>query len=348
MTTPEQAYNEAADLYNAHRYDEAATVLQRLVTDHPENVEYHHALAICQVNIGQYDAAIINLRGVLAADAGRADDAYTLGCLLQHQGEYHEAEEAFRAVAAVSPSYRDVQQRLAQCAARDGAAVAVPTVVLADLPRVITANGRALPQGLLSARRIVDDYGSGDVGELVQACRQQVRYHLPAMARSITVPVLITLLLVSLPTIVRLLPSAISQPLALPPSGVHLLHVLAELLLVVCCLRAAGTVGWLTIEARCYKINIYQRGVDVSSGVFRRQKRFIWFYQLTEEPQYLQTFATVVCHTASLALHYNDASSTTQDTTLEGIGSPAEVEGLRGYIKFRRLAERGPMKGILT
>ena len=53
-------------------------------------------------------------------------------------------------------------------------------------------------------------------------------------------------------------------------------------------------------------------------------------------------------HTASLQLRYNDTTSTVRDLQLAGIGSPSEVEQIRGYLEARRLAERAPLRGFLT
>ncbi|WP_040787157.1 tetratricopeptide repeat protein [Nocardia pneumoniae] len=102
------------------------------------------------------------------------------------------------------------------------------------------------------------------------------------------------------------------------------------------------------IRTRMYTAQLYDHGMDVSTGVLRRVKQFVWYYQITEPPTYVRKPLNYLTHTASLSVSYNDTASTTRRVELRGIGSPREVEEVRGFLQSRIPPERLPIRGPWT
>lgn len=99
-------------------------------------------------------------------------------------------------------------------------------------------------------------------------------------------------------------------------------------------------------RALLYGADLHEYGMDVRTGVFRRGAQFIWYYQITEPPTYLRNITSYLTRTASLRISYNNTASTTKYTELPDIGTPRQVEEIRGYLQSRippeRLSIRGP------
>jgi hypothetical protein len=193
--------------------------------------------------------------------------------------------------------------------------------------------GHVVP-GPEPVRRLVAEHNLADRGSLTPAglVRQRRRYAAPAIARSTLEAVLATVASALLSTVIDH-PRA-PLVLSLAPAA---LWVRAGIITVVALVRA-----------HLYAVTFHQRGFEVATGILNRRKRFIWYYQLTEEPHYVRTPGMFVTHTASLQISYNDDAHTARRLELAGIGSPREVEAIRSYIELRRLAERSPIRGPLT
>jgi hypothetical protein len=132
------------------------------------------------------------------------------------------------------------------------------------------------------------------------------------------------------------------------PHAATLLRWSATLAVAGMWLRVGGTAAVAAIRAHLYHVSFHERGLEIARGVLHRRKQFIWYYQLTEDPSYTRTPATYLTHTATLRLTYEDTHTTVRVLDLAGIGSPGEVEQLRGYLETRRLAERAAMRGPFT
>jgi membrane protein YdbS with pleckstrin-like domain len=160
--------------------------------------------------------------------------------------------------------------------------------------------------------------------------RQQTRHLAPTVARATLDAVAVTLLT----TIVSRLIDIFDQA-----------GVLAIAFLWV---RVGIKIAAVLARSHRFNISFHERGLDVATGVLHRRKKFIWYYQLTEEATYVRTPVMYLTHTASLQLAYNDTPTTHTYLELTGIGSPSEVERIRAYLETRRLAERIPMHGFFT
>lgn len=355
-------FQRAALLYEAGRFEEASAILARLLDADPSSLDARHALAMCQVKLNRVGEAISNFRWIVEHDPARFDDGRRLGILLQEEGAYRQAAEAFRGVLAVN-NYMDTADRLRHCervsetpssyASSSELVRPGDAGLISPIPEDTTSSTLIVDDiiklGPVPIRKVIDEFNATDRGKHIQDVRQQLRYVLPSVGRVAAEAIAVTLLLILVPVVVYLLPVKLQSQLSELPLGVvDAWKWIALLVILFIWIRAAIKIGALFLQSRLYRISVYQRGMDIATGVFRRRKQYLWYYQISEEPAYVRRPSMFLTNTASLQVKYNNGNSATKSITLAGIGSPREVDNLRADIESRRLAERATMKGFLT
>ncbi|AHH99119.1 hypothetical protein GCM10010174_68810 [Kutzneria viridogrisea] len=313
-------YEQAKALHRDGRTAQARAVLLDLLAEQPGDLGARYALAICLIDLGETPDAQAQLRQVLADHPQHYEAAYQLGCLLQDEEQYEQAAAAFRQVLAVT-DLRDTADRLRRCEAALGGSVPQP------------------PSGPPPVRRLIESSHVASRGQLVMSLRLKARHILPL--RSATAVVLI------------LLAQGLSRPtfsvnriiyIYTGYSTVTLLALVNWLLVGYLVLALLS----LALRARMYTAEIYEYGMDVSSGILRRTRQFVWYYQITEPPTYLRRLSNYLTHTASLVVSYNNTASTTATVQLRGFGSPQRVDEVRSYLESRIPPERLPIRGPWT
>jgi hypothetical protein len=320
-------YEQAKSLHREGRTAQARAVLVDLLADEPGNVGARYALAICLIDLGERQGARDQLRQVLTEYPQHYEAAYHLGRLFQDDGRYNDAAEAFRQVLAVT-ELRDTRERLHRCEAAlgppplDGPATSHD----ADAPAPVT--GIPVAPGPPPVRRMIESAHVADRGEPKRALRLQGRHILPLKSFFFAV------LTFTAPGLAPLVGMTVRLPFLLI-TGVLLLNVLISPVTIM-------------VRTRMYTAQLYEYGMDVSTGVLRRSKQFIWYYQITEPPTYVRTLTSYLTNTASLLVSYNNTASTTVQVELRGIGSAKQADEVRAYLQSRIPPERLPIRGPWT
>jgi hypothetical protein len=320
-------YEHAKALHGQGRVAEASAILADLLADDPGNVGARYAQAISLVDLGRRAEAIEHFRGVLSLLPAHYEAAYRLGCLLQDAGEPIQAAEAFRRVLAVQ-DFRDAASRLRDCEAATRASAAIAAPNLADRDQW-PVGGNPVNPGPAPVRRMIETSHVADPGKLVMTTRLKARHLVP----------LKSFLFAFLGAVVY-----VTQPLHLGVTG-SLPFLLIGLVSLVNLLLSPVTIP---VRSRMNSAKLYEYGMDVSTGVLRRSKQFVWYYQITEPPTYVRGLRSYLVHTASLRVTYNNTASTTAQVELTGIGTPQQVEGVRAYLQSRIPPERLPIRGPWT
>ncbi|OHV39757.1 hypothetical protein BBK14_32860 [Parafrankia soli] len=104
----------------------------------------------------------------------------------------------------------------------------------------------------------------------------------------------------------------------------------------------------ILVKSRTNGADFYEYGVEIKSGFVRRSIQFVWYYQITEAPTYVRSFADYFTNTASLRIHYNPSATTVERVEIAGFGSPDEVKWIGGYLESRVPPERIVIRGPWT
>ena len=105
-----QAYNTGAALFQAGRFDEAATVYRRLIDENPDiatphAATLHGALGLCLRSAGRPDEAMEPLRQALRLKPNHLDALNALGGILLDRRNIDHALIAFRELVKLKPDY---------------------------------------------------------------------------------------------------------------------------------------------------------------------------------------------------------------------------------------------------
>lgn len=94
MATVDQLYDEAIDLQQAGKLDEAVGKLERLLVEHPDYALAHAALGVFYGKLGRQDEAIEHARRVCEFEPDDAFSFMALSMICQRAGRTAEAEQA--------------------------------------------------------------------------------------------------------------------------------------------------------------------------------------------------------------------------------------------------------------
>ncbi|WP_309116121.1 tetratricopeptide repeat protein [Saccharothrix sp.] len=365
-----EGYRRAFELFRQGRYADAETVLAPLARAHADDPDVVQALANCHAQLGRYEEAIAGLRRVIALDPTRLADARKLGVILEQVGDYTEAARVYRSILEVE-DYGDVAARLhgiesaaapttpagptpngdlatpALAPNRDVVARDPGPVAATPPPETValrTADGVLVP-GAAPIQRVVGRFNTTDRGKPHLATHQVIRYRVLTASGAVARAVLVSLVPLAVDALRGELDEKIRADTAV---AFDFLAVALPYVILAMWLWAAIKVVRSVLYAMRYQVVVFERGIDVAEGLLRRSRRFVWYYQLTEEPAYERTALMALMNVASLSFIYNDASSTTKHVVLEAIGTEETVEALRRYIEERRLVERISIRGIVS
>jgi predicted Zn-dependent protease len=94
MPTVDQLYDEAIDLQQAGKLDEAIGKLESLVAEHPEYALAHSALSVFYGKLGRTDESLEQAKKVCELDPDDPFSFMALSLTCQKAGRLAEAEEA--------------------------------------------------------------------------------------------------------------------------------------------------------------------------------------------------------------------------------------------------------------
>jgi Flp pilus assembly protein TadD len=94
MPTVDQLYDEAIDLQQAGKVDEAVAKLESLTAEHPEFALSHAALSVFYGKMGRQDEAVEHAKKVCELDPDDPFSFMAMSMICQRAGRLPEAEEA--------------------------------------------------------------------------------------------------------------------------------------------------------------------------------------------------------------------------------------------------------------
>jgi thioredoxin-like negative regulator of GroEL len=109
--TPQDSLKEALKLYEAGKYNEAATALDSVLAKHPANDTAMFYLAMSHLNMERYSRALEILTPMTTMDSSafKMESTWYLGlCYLKVENGLAKAKEIFGNLAA-NPDYKDRQ-----------------------------------------------------------------------------------------------------------------------------------------------------------------------------------------------------------------------------------------------
>ncbi|MEU2256817.1 tetratricopeptide repeat protein [Nocardia xishanensis] len=277
------------------------------------------------------------LTALLAERPGDIGALYALAVCQIDMGERGHARENLRRIAGAHPDHYGAHYQLGRLSQDEGdlraAAVHYRQVLAvneyADAAARLAQCERAT--AVPPVRKMIEQSYVADRGNLVHSLRLKARHILPLGSIAGVLLALVT---------VRFLDT-------MTRAGLEVAYPLVLIVLALL-LNVALSPITIYIRTRMYTAQLYDYGMDVSAGVFRRSKQFVWYYQITEPPTYVRRPANYLTHTASLIVSYNDTAATTVRVQLRGFGSPRQVDQIRSYLQSRIPSERLPIRGPWT
>ena len=94
MPTIDQLYDEAIDLQQAGKLDEAVGRLESLIVDHPDYALGHAALSVFYGKLGRYDEAVEHAQRVCDLEPNDPFSFMAMSLICQQAGRIAEAEQA--------------------------------------------------------------------------------------------------------------------------------------------------------------------------------------------------------------------------------------------------------------
>jgi Flp pilus assembly protein TadD len=94
MPTVEQLYDEAIELQQAGKLDEAVGKLQGLLAENPDHALAHAALSVFCGKLGRQDDAVEHAQRVCQIEPDDPFSFMAMSLICQRAGRIHEAEQA--------------------------------------------------------------------------------------------------------------------------------------------------------------------------------------------------------------------------------------------------------------
>jgi tetratricopeptide (TPR) repeat protein len=105
--------NLATVLQALHRPSQAEPHFEAYLKARPDQQDVRMQLATLQFDLSRYDAALLNVNGVLASEPRRTDALYLRGMLCKIQGRNGEAIDAFRTALEAEPGFHRARYQMA-------------------------------------------------------------------------------------------------------------------------------------------------------------------------------------------------------------------------------------------
>lgn len=340
-------FEQARVLRQQGRIESAAALMAQMLDAEPDNVNARYLLAIWFAELGRRPEAQWHLEQVLAADPQRYETAYRLGCILQEDGEFQRAADLFRQVLAITrKDFQDTEIRLRHCESAGGTAIEPRPQFDIHTPQM----GNVIIPGPSPLRNIIENSRSAIPGDLIEKINTKMRFFFFSgpIVKLFALAVSVVLIPLIAPTILGRLPAdvaTVGNQLFSNPRFEEVLWWATIILWLVCIPIALLAI---VVLSRANAATLYEYRIDVKSGFANPVEDSIWYYQITEPPTYFGGgWRGRFTHTASLRLHYNDASSSTKKHEVLAFGTPKQVKEVRDYLMSRIPSERFSLRGPL-
>jgi len=109
----EQQCDQAMELKNQGRYDEALTQFQAIITANPEHARAHLGLGLVYCFVGLFDESLEELKRAVECEPTWVDAHLNLAKTYAMLGMYDEAKVEFGQVLAFAPGHPEAKKQLA-------------------------------------------------------------------------------------------------------------------------------------------------------------------------------------------------------------------------------------------
>lgn len=345
-------------LYDAGRYEEAASAYQQALTAGADEAAARYGLAISAAAQGLMAEAAAQYRAVLQLQPGHANAAYQLGLLAERGGDVAQALRWYRQCLVWQPEHYQAQRGITRLSDNAQPAVAAtsthapgqpapahtaapPAPPAAPPPQHTNPDPsprRTLAEELASNGFNVDTIHHGDLlsarhGRLL---RSYLGWFIaPALVFAV---------------------AYLPQPLvnqagssAVASAALAQLQLVARSLSwpLLTCVVGLALLSWLTTIHW-----VYERRIDVLTGILRRRQQSLWLYEISRAPRYQQSLLQQLTGTGTIiidseALPTRLGLSTGQakmgSLRLHSLAPINEVKQLTEILKTRQLFERRAM-----
>lgn len=303
-------------------YVHAIPVFLDAVTQDPNHFQTRFLLGICYLRTNDLAAAEQSFRKAVALDNGSHDGHYYLGLALERQGRKGDAQIEYRFALAIKPDFREAAERIAgvpRPAQKGGAGPAKP-----DAPAKPAAAGSLAEQ--IAARK-----GPTAEGLPVPIAGKEeiARYR---RMRSFSGHFLLTFIAL----VVWILAAYVLNLSRRDDQQIFVLLTVAVFFLAI-------TLFW---RSRAHHYTIFERRIDIKSGLLFRRSEYVWLYQI--EDSWI-TRSPLNLLTGDSKLHIQTvAAPGTRPTVhkLSGLGNHRRMDELWVRLRDKAVVERREMKSI--
>ena len=102
---------QALTLHQAGQADEAASIYEEILREHPQQFDCLHFLGVARLQAGRHDEALVLIDRALALRPGMPELLNTRGWLLRLLGRLDEALHCLDAALAAQPGQAEARQR---------------------------------------------------------------------------------------------------------------------------------------------------------------------------------------------------------------------------------------------
>jgi len=108
----EERCDQAMELKNQGRYDEAAAQFQQLLESRPDHARAHLGLGLVYCFVGKFDESVDELKRAVECDPEWVDARFNLGKMYAMLGRYDEARAEFNRVLELHPGHPEARKQL--------------------------------------------------------------------------------------------------------------------------------------------------------------------------------------------------------------------------------------------
>lgn len=298
MTTE---HRRAMELFSEGKIAAAKELFSRVLVEENGNAEARYKLAICEFRLKNFPIAQQSFQAITSADPEHAEAWYYLGLCCERQGDTEAAHMHYRFALAAKPDFAEAQHKLG-------------------------ANGSTVPPGRIAGRtsegdgvKATRDVSQGTVprpGQAVFTTKEEdgpgrllygpSRRRVSSMSEHV---IILAILFVGM---------AVGVWLALVGGAALGGAVVGALFL----LSAVGFLVHMLLHAYFTKYLLYERRLEVKSGILFRTHVSIWLFEITKI-DYTRNPMQLLTRNASLRVQ-----SDKEEVNLVGLKSPTQTGSL--------------------
>jgi tetratricopeptide (TPR) repeat protein len=305
-------FEKGQSLVASGEYAKAIPLLLNAATHAPNHFQPQFLLGICYLRTNDLGAAELSFRKAVALDNGSHDGHYYLGLTLERQGRNRDAQLEYRFALAIKPDFREAAERIKANAEGPGPAKRDSSA----------SSGASLAEQIAGLKA----HAEKSAAEPMAGKEEIARYR---RMRSFSGHFLLTCA------------AAAVWFMALLYHNSQERQTVAWLTLAPVCL--ALTLFW---RSRAHHYTIFERRIDIKSGLLFRKSASVWLYQI-EDTWISRSPLNLATGDATLHIRAVVAPGLRPIVhKLSGLGNHRRMEKLWIHLRDRAVVERREMKSI--